>query len=43
MRSLHQYIVSLGEPGDPAPEYVPPGTAPKSPFLVFAPPTMPAP
>lgn len=43
MRSLHQYIVSLGEPGDPAPEYVPPGTAPKSPFLVFAPPTMPTP
>ncbi|MEO8686181.1 MAG: c-type cytochrome [Devosia sp.] len=43
VRSLHQYIVSLGEPGDPAPEYVPPGGAPKSPFVVLAPPTMPTP
>lgn len=42
-RSLYQYIVSLGEPGDPAPDYVPPGMAPKTPFIVFAPPTMPAP
>jgi mono/diheme cytochrome c family protein len=43
VRSLHQYIVSLGEPGDPAPDYVPPGGVPKTPFIVFAPPTMPAP
>ena len=25
MRSLHMYIVSLGDPGDPAPDYVPLG------------------
>jgi mono/diheme cytochrome c family protein len=42
VRSLHQYILSLGEPGDPAPAYVPPGQPPKSPFIIFAPPTMPA-
>lgn len=41
MRSLHQYIVSLGEPGDPAPEFVPPGGTPKTPYIVFAPPIMP--
>ena len=43
VRSLHQYIVSLGEPGDPAPAFVPPGEKPKSPYIVFAPPTMPTP
>jgi mono/diheme cytochrome c family protein len=42
MRSLHQYILSLGEPGDPAPKDVPPGGTPKTPYMVFAPPTMPA-
>ena len=42
LRSLHQYIVSLGEPGDPAPDYAPPGVAPETPFVVMAPPTMPA-
>ena len=41
MRSLHQYIVSLGEPGDPAPPFVPPGEKPKSPFSILVPPTMP--
>ncbi|MEJ0012130.1 MAG: c-type cytochrome [Bauldia sp.] len=41
MRSLHQYILSLGAPGDPAPDYVPPGQKPKTPYLVFAPPVMP--
>lgn len=41
MRSLHMYIASLGEPGDPAPDYVPPGQEPKTPYAVFAPPTMP--
>lgn len=41
MRSLYQYIVSLGAPGDPAPDYVPPGQKPKSPYNVFAPPVMP--
>lgn len=42
MRSLHMYIASLGEPGDPAPDYVPPGQEPKFPYNVFAPPVMPA-
>lgn len=41
LRSLYQYIVSLGEPGEPAPSYVPPGEAPKTPYLVFVP-VMPA-
>ena len=41
MRSLYRYIVSLGEPGDPAPEALPPGTTPKTPYIVFAPPVMP--
>jgi len=40
-RSLYQYIVSLGDPGDPAPEYVPPGDPVKTPYSVFAPPIMP--
>jgi cytochrome c553 len=42
MRSLYQYIASLGEPGKPAPEALPPGEKPKTPYLVFAPPTMPS-
>ncbi len=43
MRSLHQYIVSLGEVGDPAPDYVPPDGKVTMPFTVFAPPTVPTP
>lgn len=41
-RSLYQYIKSLGEPGAPAPKDLPPGTAPTTPYIVFAPPVMPA-
>ena len=41
MRSLHMYIASLGAPGDPAPDYVPPGQEPRFPYNVFAPPVMP--
>jgi hypothetical protein len=41
IRSLYQYIVSLGEPGAPVPDYVPPGQEPKTPYIVIAPPTMP--
>jgi hypothetical protein len=41
MRSLYQYIKSLGPAGDPAPDYVPPGQKPKTPYAVFAPPVMP--
>lgn len=37
LRSLHQYIVSLGAPGEPAPSYVPPGETPKTPYMVFVP------
>lgn len=42
MRSLYQYIKSLGEPGDPAPDFVEPGGKPTNPYIVFAPPTTPA-
>jgi len=41
-RSFYQYVKSLGEPGAPAPAYVAPGGAPKTPYIVFAPPQMPA-
>jgi hypothetical protein len=41
MRSLYQYIVSLGEPGEPAPAFVPPDGEVKTPYIVFAPPQMP--
>ena len=41
LRSLYLYIKSLGDPGDPMPDYVPPGQEPKTPYYVAAPPTMP--
>ena len=41
IRSLYQYIVSLGDAGKPAPEYLPPGQEPKTPYIVIAPPIMP--
>jgi hypothetical protein len=41
MRALHRYILSLGEPGEPAPAFVPPGEKPTTPYVVFAPPIMP--
>ena len=41
LRSLYQYIKSLGDPGDPAPDALPPGEAPKTPFVVIVPPQMP--
>lgn len=41
MRSLYQYIVSLGEPGEAMPDFVPPGQEPKTPYIVIAPPIMP--
>jgi hypothetical protein len=37
MRSLYQYIASLGDPGDSAPDDVPPGKEPKTAYLNFAP------
>lgn len=41
IRSLYRYIVSLGDAGAPAPDYVAPGQMPKTPYIVFAPPQMP--
>lgn len=41
MRALYRYITSLGEPGAAMPEYLPPGEEPATPYLVYAPPTMP--
>ena len=41
IRSLYQYIKSLGEPGDQVPEALPPGQEPKTPYMVVAPPQMP--
>jgi hypothetical protein len=37
LRSLYQYIKSLGDPGKAAPEALDPGTEPKTPYLVFVP------
>lgn len=41
IRSLYQYIKSLGDPGDPMPDAVPPGGKPTTPYVVIAPPQMP--
>lgn len=41
LRSLYQYIVSLGEAGEAVPAFVPPGQEPKTPYIVIAPPIMP--
>lgn len=41
VRSLYQYIMSLGEPGEPAPQQLPPDQEPKTPYIQFAPPQMP--
>jgi mono/diheme cytochrome c family protein len=41
LRSFYRYVKSLGEPGEAAPAYAPPGQAPTTPFIVFAPPQMP--
>lgn len=37
LRSLFQYIRSLPVKGDASPDYVPPGTEPKTPYIVFEP------
>lgn len=41
IRSLYQYIVSLGEAGERMPEYVPAGQEPRTPYIVISPPIMP--
>jgi hypothetical protein len=43
IRSLYQYIKSLGDPGEPPPSSVPPGKEPKTPYITIEPPTMPKP
>lgn len=43
MRSLYRYIKSLGDPGDPAPTFVPPGERVTTPFIVLDPPQQPPP
>jgi len=40
-RALYQYIVSLGDPGDPEPAYVPPDQEPVTPYYPIVPPAMP--
>lgn len=41
LRGFYKLVRSLGDPGEPAPDYVPPDREPKTPFIVFAPPQMP--
>lgn len=41
IRSLYQYIKSLGAPGEQMPEALPPDQEPKTPYVVIAPPMMP--
>lgn len=35
LRAFHRYVVHLGPAGDPAPEAVPPGREPKTPFILW--------
>jgi mono/diheme cytochrome c family protein len=35
LRALYQFTKSLGEPGMPAPAYVPPGQEPSTPYALF--------
>jgi len=35
MRALYQFIRSLGDPGQPAPAYLPPDVEPKTPYALF--------
>ena len=41
IRSLYQYIKSLGDPGEQVPAAVPPDQEPKTPYYPLVPPTMP--
>ena len=41
LRSLYRYIKSLGDTGTPVPLDLMPGGTPRTPYIVFAPPTMP--
>ena len=35
LRAMYRFIKSLGDPGEPAPAYVPPDQEPKGPFIQF--------
>lgn len=35
LRAIYQFTRSLGDPGDPAPDYVPPGEEPETPYALF--------
>ena len=35
LRALYQFMLSLGEPGEPAPAYLPPDHKPNSPYALF--------
>jgi mono/diheme cytochrome c family protein len=35
LRALYRFIVSLGEPGEPAPSYLPPDQEPSTPYALF--------
>ena len=37
LRAFYNFVKSLGAPGKPAPESLPPGAEPKTPFVVFVP------
>ena len=41
LRSFYRFVKSLGPVGAPTPDDVPPNAEPKTPYIVFAPPTMP--
>jgi len=35
LRAFYRFVVSLGQPGEPAPAYVPPGQEPETPYALF--------
>jgi mono/diheme cytochrome c family protein len=35
LRAIYRFIVSLGDPGNPAPAYLPPGQEPATPYALF--------
>lgn len=37
LRAIRRYVRSLGDPGAPAPAYVPPNVEPSTPYIVFVP------
>jgi len=35
LRALYRFVVSLGDPGEPAPAFLPPGVEPTTPYALF--------